>query len=412
MVTAPPETLLCGRERELSCVRDLLEYGRRGGTALLTVEGVPGSGKTRLLRETVVLAKQLGFRVGDEAAVDCGVRRSRYRCGSAARPGDHCRHTASVHPTLVVVDEADGLPGRPAGAGAAEWRGPRSHAVWVAARRSSTGPDPFRGLRSDPTRRGERLVLGSLSSAASLRLAAEHLGGPLSLQLAELVEQAAGNPGLIVELLTGLQEERGLGTVHGRTELLTDRLPERLHGRVRATLGQHSRECRQLLSVASLLGSEVVYEELAPILSTYPAALLLLLEEACATGAMRHDGGRVVFAGELVRRVIAESVPATLRQALLREADALRSPRQPAEADPPPRATAPTPLSAQQHTLIQLVSEGLTNRQIARRLDLSPHTVNYHLRKLFRGFGVNSRIDLLRAAARHGTPVGAGSREP
>ncbi|MGK5497762.1 response regulator transcription factor [Streptomyces sp. URMC 125] len=43
------------------------------------------------------------------------------------------------------------------------------------------------------------------------------------------------------------------------------------------------------------------------------------------------------------------------------------------------------------------MGEGLTNRQIARRLGVSPHTVNYHLRKLFHSYGVRSRIDLLRA---------------
>jgi DNA-binding NarL/FixJ family response regulator len=69
----------------------------------------------------------------------------------------------------------------------------------------------------------------------------------------------------------------------------------------------------------------------------------------------------------------------------------------------------PTPLvSAAQATDIQagfseteslissLVSDGLTNRQIATRVGLSAHTVNYHLRKIFRKLGINSRVELAR----------------
>jgi DNA-binding CsgD family transcriptional regulator/tetratricopeptide (TPR) repeat protein len=49
----------------------------------------------------------------------------------------------------------------------------------------------------------------------------------------------------------------------------------------------------------------------------------------------------------------------------------------------------------------QLVANGLTNRQVAERLFLSPHTVNTHLREVFSKLGVNSRVDLARLATEH-----------
>ncbi|MEV7108326.1 response regulator transcription factor [Streptomyces atroolivaceus] len=58
------------------------------------------------------------------------------------------------------------------------------------------------------------------------------------------------------------------------------------------------------------------------------------------------------------------------------------------------------------------MAEGLTNQEMAGRLQLSPHTVNYHLRKLFRTFGVGSRIDLLNAAVRAGVLVAPDLRDP
>ncbi|TML59609.1 MAG: hypothetical protein E6G18_07950 [Actinobacteria bacterium] len=49
-------------------------------------------------------------------------------------------------------------------------------------------------------------------------------------------------------------------------------------------------------------------------------------------------------------------------------------------------------------TVAQLVAEGLTNREVAERLFVSPHTVNSHLRHVFSKLGINSRVELARLA--------------
>jgi DNA-binding CsgD family transcriptional regulator len=42
------------------------------------------------------------------------------------------------------------------------------------------------------------------------------------------------------------------------------------------------------------------------------------------------------------------------------------------------------------------VSEGLTNRKVAARMYLSPHTIDFHLRHIFRKLHVKSRVELTR----------------
>ncbi|MCM6779064.1 LuxR C-terminal-related transcriptional regulator [Nocardia sp. CDC159] len=88
------------------------------------------------------------------------------------------------------------------------------------------------------------------------------------------------------------------------------------------------------------------------------------------------------------------------------------------ELDSPPAKVAPIRTAAARaddgasgwHTLTEtersiaeLVGAGLTNRQVAKRIYVSPHTVNYHLRAIFRKLGVSSRIELVHHLYRRAT---------
>jgi DNA-binding CsgD family transcriptional regulator len=58
-------------------------------------------------------------------------------------------------------------------------------------------------------------------------------------------------------------------------------------------------------------------------------------------------------------------------------------------------------LTTSELTVARLVAEGLTNREVAERLFVSPHTVNSHLRHVFSKLGINSRVELVRRARDH-----------
>lgn len=59
-------------------------------------------------------------------------------------------------------------------------------------------------------------------------------------------------------------------------------------------------------------------------------------------------------------------------------------------------------LSRRQKELMLMLNEGLSNRDIAARMDISEHTVKVHLWRLFRKLGVNSRTQALAFGRNNG----------
>jgi DNA-binding CsgD family transcriptional regulator len=63
-----------------------------------------------------------------------------------------------------------------------------------------------------------------------------------------------------------------------------------------------------------------------------------------------------------------------------------------------PQAFGWESLTSTERSVIELVADGLTNRETAERLFMSRHTVDFHLRSIFCKLGVNSRVELTRLA--------------
>jgi DNA-binding CsgD family transcriptional regulator len=57
-------------------------------------------------------------------------------------------------------------------------------------------------------------------------------------------------------------------------------------------------------------------------------------------------------------------------------------------------------LTATERTLASIVGQGLTNKQAAARLFVSRHTVDSHLRHIFRKLDINSRVELAALVAK------------
>lgn len=64
-------------------------------------------------------------------------------------------------------------------------------------------------------------------------------------------------------------------------------------------------------------------------------------------------------------------------------------------------------LTPREEQVVALVAEGLSNRDTAKELDISEHTVKKYLFRIFDKLGVSSRVELVLYAVNHGDPLQA-----
>ena len=66
--------------------------------------------------------------------------------------------------------------------------------------------------------------------------------------------------------------------------------------------------------------------------------------------------------------------------------------------EPQPESPSAVPLSEREREVLDLIAGGSTNREIAARLFLSPHTVKEHTSAVYRKLGVRNRAEAVKRA--------------
>ncbi len=159
------------------------------------------------------------------------------------------------------------------------------------------------------------------------------------------------------------------------------------------------------------LGDRLVAEAEADVLLIH-----LGQGQTLPTDAASFDGGLLVLSD--TRSVMTDqSLPgvlpagasiAQIAAAVTAIAEGLQV-RAPASPDrtgfaPPEPAGRPL-LTPREVEVLALVGEGMSNKSIARRLNISAHTVKYHLEAVFTKLAVRSRAEAVTRGLRHGLIV-------
>ncbi|MFF5246619.1 AAA family ATPase [Streptosporangium sp. NPDC000095] len=349
-----------GRKDEWAAALALLEGVASTTRNVMLVEGEPGIGKSLLLAEAASAASARGMSVAGGRADELGrltplgpllsaleespttpmpLTRSFFPDGPelllwlAEQVRTSLERRLASGPLLVILDDL-------------QWADPATimalrtmpsrlasrPVTWLLARRDApAGGDAGRLFDLLEEEGAARTVLRPLDEGAVAEVSADILGAPPGRELAALAAQAAGNPLLLSELLTGLREEGAVLVEDGvaRPAGITSAqaaLPARLHDAVRRRLNELGTRTRYLLEAIAVLGRSVTPAYAARMLGETPAALLPPLEEALAAGVLVATSDELTFRHELVWRSVVDRVPSPVRRALREQVERSTAP--------------------------------------------------------------------------------------
>lgn len=143
---------------------------------------------------------------------------------------------------------------------------------------------------------------------------------------------------------------------------------------------------------------ERIIERLAELIDTLPPSLLLVPDEATARASW-SIGARAILGREANGETIVAAASALLQGLIVIDpAFASSLPINIAQSEPPP----PEPLTPRELEVLRGLAEGLSNKELARRLGISEHTVKFHLNALMGKLGAQSRTEAVVRATRAG----------
>jgi len=337
---------LRGRDSELALISERLSGALSGRAAVVAVEGRAGLGKSRLIAEAMAIANDQGLSVGsgvvaasDQAVpmgplvaavlplVDPATRSAlpylpEQRYWLLEELEGVLETLAMRSPLLLCIDDVQwGDTAFLAALRTLPVRLMTFPIVWLVAYRSPQAPPQLRAVIESLEQVGvDKLPLRPLSDAAVAQVVTDVLGAEPGDALREMVQRSHGSPFLLVELLHGLRED---GLVHvgsGKAELVEMRLPARVREGMQERLGAMSDLARRAALVASVLDRGFSFDQVSMMLGEPVPALLGPIDELVRAELLTEESGLLVFRHDLIREAVRDTLPASARRSLQRQA--------------------------------------------------------------------------------------------
>ncbi|MFF3460688.1 ATP-binding protein [Streptomyces sp. NPDC002730] len=342
---------LIGRSAELDRLGTLMEVAASGRGQAALIEGEAGVGKTALLNAAAAYARNMGMRVRRCSAHELERSPSARAIRSCLLPTDttHTHLKDLLPPGRVPTGEQTltGPTGLLTEVDELASQGPLALLIddlqWaddaalfalsdlvqsltdlplllVAAGRVLPGAAPAQRLRKMLLTRAGLLHLKPLPQAAVRRLADNMLEATPGPHLLRLLDEAAGNPRYIADVIGALVREGAVTVADGVAEVTTSAIPMSLNTVIAHRLNDLSPRALRVLRVAAVLHSEFTLQDLAVTTALPMSGVSPLVQNLVEAGLFSETQERLAFRHSIVRRSLYLSLPTPLRGALHLEA--------------------------------------------------------------------------------------------
>jgi DNA-binding CsgD family transcriptional regulator len=315
----------------------------------VTIAGDPGLGKTRLLEEAARIARRIGVRFtyaaadpsetvvplsslmtalfeGGDPLVDRSalkeLRALPERYWLIQELGMLLEEAALSAPLCVCLDDLQWADSATVAAlRVLPTRLAPMPIVWVGALRPGQASPELRAALAELDERGaDRIELQQLDDVAVTQIVTDIVGAEPTPELLEVTESAKGVPFFLQELLLGLLEEGLIRVEDGEARLVEARLPARFRESMLQRLDRLSDSARRTALVASVLGRDFGFEDLALMREVSPGGLLDPVEELARAAILIETPTGLGFRHDITRQAVQDSLPASARRALERQA--------------------------------------------------------------------------------------------
>jgi len=133
------------------------------------------------------------------------------------------------------------------------------------------------------------------------------------------------------------------------------------------------------------------------------AKLVLLVDQASPASVNRaiRAGIRAILPEQIESEQLIAALQAVARDLLVIHPTEMQTTRS-SQASPSDFVELVEPLTARERDVLQMLSEGLGNKEIAARLSISEHTVKFHVASILSKLGASTRTEAVSIALRRG----------
>ncbi len=196
------------------------------------------------------------------------------------------------------------------------------------------------------------------------------------------------------------------GALRERLEELLDSADAAIVGRaddVELLDDEHAAETEVILLDATSVALDETLDALQQARLLRAAKLVLLIDQASPNSVNRaiRAGVRGILPAEVDAEQLAAALEAVVRGLVAIHPSEVQASRTAASANAD-FVEAVEPLTAREGDVLQMLSQGLGNKEIAARLKISEHTVKFHVASILGKLGASTRTEAVSVALRRG----------